>query len=126
MGEHPFLVTLAYNSQNSIEMIDGVGVPNESTHQGQVLRQGETAEIVVTVKKDSVQVSVDGKQIIHWSGDASRLSLNHKTPNPDALAIHTNGCRYRIHRLSIEPLSGQGRFLTDNKIEASVSDRPTK
>ena len=71
----------------------------------------------MTVKKGVVQVSVDGKQIIDWKGEASRLSLNHHTPNLEALAVHVGGCRYRFHRLSIEPLSGEGRMLAGKDAE---------
>ncbi len=121
-GGHSFWVTLAYNNKNSLEVVDGVAVPNETTHHGQLLRQGERAEVVVTVKKETVQVSVDGEQIIDWKGDSSRLSLNHQTPIDEALAICTNGCRYRIHRLSIEPLSGEGRVISDKPIDDLFGD----
>ncbi len=94
-----------------------MNVPTETTHLGQVLRKGELSEVVVTVKNGIVQVSVDGKQIIDWKGDASRLSMNHQIPNNEAHAIHTSCCRYRIHRLSIEPLSGKGRVLAGKEVD---------
>ncbi len=120
-GGNSFWVTLAYNNQNSLELVDGAAVPNETTHHGQLLRQGERAEVVVTVKKESVQVSVDGEQIIDWNGNSSRLSLNHQTPSDKALAIHTSGCRYRIHRLSVEPLSGEVS-VPAKKVEVEPDD----
>ncbi len=126
MDGHPFLVTLAYNSQNSLELVDGVNVPNETTHRGQLFRQGELSEIVVTVKKGVVQVSVDGKQILYWKGEASRLSLNHQTPNLEALAVHVGGCRYRFHRLSIEPLSDKGRVVANEAVEDLLGEPPAK
>ncbi len=110
-GGHSFWVTLAYNSQISLELVDGHAIPNETTHRGQLLRQGQRVEVVVTLTNEAVEVSVDGEQIIDWKGDSSRLSLNHKTPIDEALAIYTNGCRYRLHRLSIERLSGKGQVL---------------
>ncbi len=111
LGGYRFLVTLGYKDQNSLERVDGKDVTNATTHQGSLLTQGKPAEVVVTVRIGSVQVAVDGKQIIDWKGEPSQLSLNHKTPHNEALMIHTGDCRHRIYRLSIEPLSGKGRVL---------------
>jgi hypothetical protein len=58
-------------------------------------------------------MSVDGNLIINWSGDRARLSLSDywKTPNDKALFLGTYDCRYRFHRITLEPISGEGESL---------------
>ena len=115
LGGNRFLVTLAYNGKNGIELVDGLSLDaaNPTIIEANLLTQNKRSEIIVTVREKSVDVSVDGREVIKWTGDASSLSANHESPNAEALMLHTNGCRYRIHRLSIEPLSGAGRILTN-------------
>jgi hypothetical protein len=51
-------------------------------------------EIVCTVRKDSVTVVGDGRQVIDWQRMPSQLSLSDdwKTPREDALFLGPHGC----------------------------------
>ena len=103
---------------SALENIDGRNVGNESTFSGKLFRKGHLSQVISTVRKDGVSVSVDGRPIIRWQGAPDRLSLGDywKTPNDAALFIGAYDCRYRIHRLTLEPISGEGKQLeSDSK-----------
>ncbi len=105
------LVLLNYSTDNkalgAIENVDGKNVGgNSTTFERAVFEQGRLSQVVCTVRKDSIRVSVDGREVISWKGDPQRLSLGTywKTPRTDRLFIGAYDCRYRIHRIGIEPL----------------------
>jgi len=41
--------------------------------------------------------SLDGREVIKWTGDGSSLSAIHETPNGKAMMLRSFFCRYRIH-----------------------------
>ena len=67
------------------------------------------------MRKDSVAVSIDGREIIQWKGDRSRLSLSDywKTPHDNALFVGAYDCRYRITRITLLPMIGEGKRLRE-------------
>ena len=98
---------------SAIENIDGKNVGNETTYRGPVFRTGQVSQLVIEVRSQSVSMMVDGRQIIHWQGSSDRLSLSDywATPAGNALFLGAYHCRYRFHRVTLEPLSGQGKKL---------------
>lgn len=117
-GDSRFLALINYDNgdgtASALENVDGRNVDTgPTTVRGRLLRQGRPSEVICTVRIGSVTVSVDGRQIIAWKGDASRLSLSDywTTPRADAFFIGAYDCRYRITRLGITPISGDGRVL---------------
>lgn len=104
------LVLLNYATdkvRGAIENVDGKNVGSSSTtFERAVFETGRLSQVVCTVRKDSIRVSVDGREVISWQGDPQRLSVGDywKTPHPERLFIGAYDCRYRIHRLAIEPL----------------------
>lgn len=99
--------------RSALENIDSRNVGNESTFTGQPFQQNRLSQVIVMVKKKRVTVSVDGDTIIDWSGEPSRLSLSDywKTPNDSALFLGAYDCRYRFHRVTLEPVSGEGKHI---------------
>lgn len=91
---------------NAIENIDGQNVGNESTIERSVFRKGQVSQIVVDVTDRGVTVSVDGTMLIRWRGRPEQLSLSDywKTPDEHALFLGAYACRYRFHRLTVQPL----------------------
>ncbi|MCA9105406.1 MAG: hypothetical protein KDA83_08275 [Planctomycetales bacterium] len=118
VGEHRFLTLFNFPSGDkalsAIENIDGRNVGNESTYEGPVLRRGELSQIVTTVRPTGVSMMVDGRMVSQWKGSPDRLSLGEywSTPNREALFLGAYDCRYRIHRVTLEPLEGEGRELS--------------
>ena len=98
---------------SALENVQGRKVGNETTFRGSLLKRQRLSQIVVDVSKQGVRVSVDGRRIIAWTGNADELSLSDywKTPDDRVLFVGSYDCRYRFHRITIEPLAGQGRVL---------------
>lgn len=97
-----------YNGKYSgLEHLDGKNChENESTHQGRVLTDGQPATIVYTVRRSGVEVTLDGKKIIDWHGDAKRLSMipAWSLPDPTRLGLCTFSTICRISKIEIVPL----------------------
>ncbi len=116
-GSNRFVALLNFASdergQSTIENIDGRNVGNDSTFLGNVFQQNRLSQVIVTVTKKQVTMAVDGNLIVKWSGEPARLSLSDywKTPNDKALFLGAYDCRYRFHRISLQPLSGEGQLL---------------
>jgi hypothetical protein len=86
-------------------------VGNETTFAGNVFQKDRLSQVIVTVARRGVTVSVDGRTVIRWRGSADRLSLSDywKTPDETALFLGAYDCRYRFHRIALEPISGAGK-----------------
>ena len=94
--------------KSAIENIDGKNVGNETTFTGNVFQKNRLSQVIVTVKGDGVTMSVDGRRIVYWSGSPDQLSLGDywKTPNETAFFLGAYDCRYRFHRITLEPIKG--------------------
>ena len=113
-----FLVLLDFLSgkdrAGAIENVDGKNVQtNPSRVAGGVFERGRPAEVVCTVRRSGVEVTVDGRPWIDWRGDAGRLSLSDywRTPREETLFLGAYDCRYRFSRVTLTPLVGTGRPL---------------
>jgi len=96
---------------SALENVDGRNVQANPTRiDGPVFRRGCPAVVVCTVRGDGVEVEVDGRTLIDWRGDPARLSLAEywTTPTADALFLGAYDCRYRFHRVTLEPLEAHG------------------
>ena len=118
-GENRFLVLTGYANgdppSSAIENINNQNVDTgPTTVRRKLFRQGRASQVVCTVRKDSVTVVVDGVEIIRWQGDSSALSLSDywNTPTENALFIGAYDSPYRITRVGLTPLTGEGRVLT--------------
>lgn len=110
-GENRFLTLVNFGEKekalSALENVDGKNVgANLTTVAGQLLHQGEPSQIIVTVRRTGVEVSVDGRRIIDWEGSPESLSLSDywTTPNAKHLFVGAYACRYRISRLTLIPL----------------------
>ena len=120
-GEQRFLVLVNYDQgqkqkpASAIENVDGQNVDrNATTIRSALLKKNRPSQIVCTVRKSSVTVSVDGQEIINWRGDSSRLGLSDywQTPTATALFLGAYDCRYRFTRVTVSAISGTGKNLT--------------
>jgi hypothetical protein len=127
-GQESFYIGLARGSSQWYVTLDGwVGTTsglgllggkdvnaNETTVKGGlVMALNRPVTIVCSVRKDGVTVSVDEKKLISYKGNLDRLSNASclKVPNPRALFVGSNFCGYAISKLSLKPVSGQGKKL---------------
>ena len=102
---------------SAIENVNGRNLGNETTFTGNVFQQNQLSQVITTVRNNSVTMSVDGRTIVSRQGALNDLSLSDywKTPNAKALFVGAYDCRYRIHRMTVEPLSGEGRILVSEE-----------
>lgn len=90
-----------------IGMIDGKNYDvNETTRRGApVLSSDKPNTIRCSVRKDRVTVSVDGKPLLDWKADYSRVSIRNVWAVRDKKAIFI-GCyntAYRITKMTLQP-----------------------
>jgi dienelactone hydrolase len=100
---------------HGLSLVDGkLAADNETARRiGGVLKQNRPSTIVCSVRTESVTVTVDGRKVIEWKGDASRLS-NYKeiaVPNPRALFMATWDTRFLFAKMTLTPISGEGQKL---------------
>ncbi len=120
LGGRRFVVLVNYATapdqlaRTAIENVDGMNVGNHTTLSANLLTQGRPSTIVTTVRQDSVTVTCDGREVIHWQGKPEQLSLSDywRTPRKNAMLIGAYDCRYRFERITLTPITGKARNLT--------------
>lgn len=116
-GSVQFMVDLdgsPTSSLSGLHLVDGkVSHDNETTHRGKVLVARPTCTIVCAVRRKSVTVTVDGKKIIDYKGEYSRLSMDSlfQVPNPQALFLAGWASQSVVTKLTLTKVSGQGKIL---------------
>lgn len=121
-GDRRFLALVSFATgdvpSSALENVDGKNVgANATTVQRALLKKGRPSQVICTVRKEVVTVSVDGREIIRWKGDRSRLSLGDywKTPHDNVLFLGAYDCRYRFTRATLRPMTGEGKVLRVEK-----------
>lgn len=115
-------------SVSGIDQIDGQNASrNESTRRTRLFTDGKISNIKITVRTGSIRVVCDGRTIINWSGDLSRLSLppSLSVNNSDRLFVGSHKSSYEIDQMVLTPL-GTDR-LPDRlrrAVLAMASNRP--
>jgi hypothetical protein len=102
--------------RSGLEMVDGMLFEkNPASVQGAIITTGKPSTIVISVRKAAITATVDGKGIVNFQGNFSRMNgLNAgfwKVVNWKGMYLGTCGSRYRITKLSLSPITGQGRKL---------------
>lgn len=128
-GENRFLVLLNYANgetpSSALENIDGRNVDSgPTTVRARLLERGRPSQVICTVRAGSVTVAVDGREVLHWEGDSSRLGLSEywATPNESALFLGAFNCGYRFHRIGLTPITGDGRMLESRRDESTPAE----
>jgi len=100
---------------------------NETTINRRILFRNQPSKVVVEVTKAGIRLQCDGRELFHWQGDSSRLSLspNWKSDSwpPAMQGLMVVGNYYavgmEISRIELLPISGQGKW-----VEIVASDVP--
>lgn len=86
VGGHQTLVSIdGYNGKISgLHRLDGKkSNANATTFKGTILTANKPVNLVVKASPNSILLQADGKKIIDWTGDASRLSQDEKYVMPN-------------------------------------------
>jgi serine/threonine-protein kinase len=100
--------------RSGFQLVDGKElIDQESAHSGEVLLLRKPTELVVTVRKEGVMLTADGKQIASFNGAYNRLSFEGfwALPAIDALYVAADPpTTFRVTKLELTPITGQGRL----------------
>jgi hypothetical protein len=115
-GERQFSVTLDAwaSSRSGLEAIDERRVDdNETTYVGALFPTGATVSVTCTVSHSGVRTVCNGQPVFNWAQGFEHLSLlsGWKVPVANALAILSWESSFRIRKLELIPLSGEGRAI---------------
>ena len=97
-----------------LEMIDGFNyMLNNTKVTGLRLELWHAFKVVCSVRRTGIDVSLDGKPIIHWSGDGKRLAVwdRWQVPQKNVPFLGSQGSSFHITQAVLTPLSGQGAYL---------------
>lgn len=126
-GTRVMLSIDGYNGHFSgLENIIGHDFPkDETTYQGRLLEDGKPATLVYTVRQDSIDVTMNGRQVVHWQGDPATLALppDWQVPDPTRLALSEFDTTLRVHKLQVTPLGSQPQLADNNLTEAPSVDQ---
>lgn len=127
-GGEGMAITMVHGDTQSTLALDGFGTAlisgiglidgkwtgdNETTRRGRLLELNKPTPIVITVRKGSIVVTVNGKPTFDWKGDFKRLSVhaNYASKTPKTLVLGGFSGSFAFSRAVLIPLSGAGRRL---------------
>jgi hypothetical protein len=93
-----------------LRAIDGTWDP-KAVYPRPVLRGDGPVTILCSVRKDRVDVSVDGQRVLLWNAEYARVSLPPAwtVPTKQTLLLGVFECRYVIRKIVLRPVSGAGK-----------------
>jgi len=124
-----FVVGLVFDGKPCMVVVDGNGAgaswmevkdgkkgisENGITYfDGASLSRDRQAEIVYSVRKDRLTVTVDTYTILDWRGDKERLSIGKgwEVPRSDALFIGSYETVFHVEDLTLTPVTGSCTLL---------------
>lgn len=118
-GAHQFDVVIDNFNENEhrsgMHNLDGKHVVDRQNDVriGPVFTNDVRHTVVYAVRKGSVVVQVDAKEVFRWEGDFTRLSIDRRfnVLNSKALFVGNAISRYRISRIQLSPLGPRGNPL---------------
>jgi len=129
-GDGGFYVVLNAGGQSALAIVDGwpmfgymSGIhyldgreasddKNETKVKGQFLKSNTDYTLVCSVRKDAINLSLNGKEIVSYKGKFSRLSFDPEAPNKKALVFRiVPGTSFTINRIVVTPVKGKGTIL---------------
>lgn len=86
---------------------------NLTRKPGRMLPWRKPCTVLLSVRKAGIEVSINGKKSLEWSGEASDLGLQpaYRIPNPKALQIAAWEAVFEISELTLTPVTGTATLL---------------
>ena len=113
-GDARCQIIVDWDGISGVDRIDGKNAKsNETTHSGPVLRQGHPTTLLVSVRRDGLSLTAEGKLIFSWKGVLNRLSFNdeYAMSNPKAMMLAWHAGGFRVKKMELLPISGSGKRL---------------
>jgi S1-C subfamily serine protease len=93
---------------SGLELIDGKGVDQNGTaFRGEVLPQLRPVTVICTVGPGSVDATVDGRTVVHWTGQSDLLGLDAELAADvgNSLAL-VSSAQFHVQRIELVSLGG--------------------
>jgi curved DNA-binding protein CbpA len=86
---------------------------HDQAYRGTVAATGQPVEVTIVVRKGQIQAVCDEQAVADWAGDESTLGLvsDLATLHEDRLGLASWRSTFRISRLRLTPIRGQGRVV---------------
>jgi hypothetical protein len=97
---------------SALNWVDGMWAGDPAAcYRGEIFKEGAIVAILLSVRKQGLRVSVDGRTIIEWT-DYTRLSRNSAYRIPDSRCLFlASWLSYRFQKLELVPVRGSGEML---------------
>jgi hypothetical protein len=82
---------------------------NDTLVPADVFAKGGPVRVDCRVRRDSVVVQADGREVLRWSGDLTRLGVARpywNFPDGTRLGLGTQNAEYRVRELTLTPAAG--------------------
>lgn len=105
---------------SGLQAIDGKNVDsNETKYEGSIFGDGQPHAIHAIVRKNHVRLVCDGKPLVDWTGDVSRLKPPEPLPYDDRIYLGNWHSRYRLTQIKLRPLRGDAAEQTSPLADSS-------
>lgn len=85
---------------------------NETTyHDNRVFVDTQNRTILISVRRDSVTVTGDGRTLINWKADYKRVKAVNAVPSPAVLYLGDWESSFQITQIQLTPVTGTGKRL---------------
>jgi hypothetical protein len=91
---------------------------NETTFDDGPLKKGVPTAILCSVRKDRLSIRVGETTVLSWPTDYTKVSQDSGWPSRDSRSLYVGSyaTSYRIRRMTLLPVSGEGRIGTEAAI----------
>lgn len=85
---------------------------NETSYRSnRVFTDDAKKTVIISVRKNRVSVTADGRLLINWTADYKRVTPVNAVSNPSALHLGNWESSFEITQVQLIPVSGQGKRL---------------
>lgn len=130
LGGHNTLVVIdgwrgRMSGLHHLDNVGGADPKNETRYLGGIVGTDKQAEILIVCHEKSILVTVDGKTIIDWRGDPSRLSEEGVSDplKAEQLLIETANASWELSRFTITPILDEPRLAVPAEGEIKKAEK---
>jgi hypothetical protein len=85
---------------------------NETTYRNdRIFVDEQSRTILISVRRNSVTVTTDGRTLINWKADYKRVKAVNAVPSPSVLYVGDWESSFQITQIQLTPVTGTGKRL---------------
>jgi tRNA A-37 threonylcarbamoyl transferase component Bud32 len=102
--------------RSGLQFLDGKVLRDQAgAYKGQLLTNGKSVRLDLSVRKTGLTLAADGRQIISFSGDYTKRfpqdDTNWTIPEKDLLFLVSHTSPFHVSKAELTPVSGKGRLV---------------